>query len=263
MILVVIGVMFRTAPPVGEAAFRTIWPDVGGNIAGISIFFFPIMTYLGGTVGGYITFSGAHRLLDADISGKENLKKITTSSIQGLSIATLMRIVLFLAILGVVVAGHSLAPGEGRIPNPAAEAFYHGAGMIGFRFFGLILLIAGLTSIIGAAYTSISFVKTFSKVIDKYERFFIIGMIIVSTAIMQLVGNPPEMLVVVGFLNSMILPFTLLTVLLASRRRDIVGTEYKHPIWLTIFGVVIIGICIWFIVAGGGFQNVVNLIRGV
>ena len=32
-----------------------------------------IVTIVGGTVGGYLTFSGAHRLLDAGIKGKENI----------------------------------------------------------------------------------------------------------------------------------------------------------------------------------------------
>ena len=259
MILIVVGVMFRTAPPVGEAAFRTVWPEVGGNIAGITVFFFPIMTYLGGTVGGYITFSGAHRLLDADISGKDNLKKITVSSVQGISIATLMRIVLFLAIFGVIAAGSYIAIED---PNPAATAFRYGAGMIGYRFFGAVLLVAGLTSIIGAAYTSVTFIKTLFKVVDKYENYFVIAMIVISTMIMRVVGSPAQMLVVVGFLNSLILPFTLTTVLLASRRKDIVGEDYKHPLWLTIFGIVIIVTVIVFVIFGGQLMNLINLIVG-
>ena len=260
MILIVIGVMFRTQPPLGEAALRTVVPQFYDGIAAA---WFPIMTYLGGTVGGYITFSGAHRLLDSNISGKENLKKITTSSVQGISIATLMRIVLFLAIFGVVVAGYNImAPDPNHIDNPAARAFLHGAGMIGYRFFGLVLLAAGLTSIIGAAYTSVTFMKTLFKVVEKYERQFIIGMIVISTLVMWLVGQPANLLVVVGFLNSLILPLTLTVVLIGSRKKDVVGTEYKHPIWLSIFGIVIILATIYFIIFGGGLDQIVNLMRG-
>ena len=35
-----------------------------------------IITLVGGTVGGYISFAGAHRLLDAGLGGKENTKEV-------------------------------------------------------------------------------------------------------------------------------------------------------------------------------------------
>ena len=113
-----------------------------------------IITLLGGTVGGYITFAGAHRLIDAGITGEKNLKEINKSSVMGIGIATIVRIFLFLAVLGVVVKGVALDSA-----NPAADAFRKGAGEIGYRFAGLVLLCAAITSIIGAAYTSVSFLK--------------------------------------------------------------------------------------------------------
>jgi len=240
MIGIVFVVMFITQPPVGEAAIRTVWPQPGEG-QNLSIFFFPIMTYLGGTVGGYITFSGAHRLLDAGIAGLQNLKQITSSSIKGVSIATLMRIVLFLAILGVLVTmGHTLDPEEGRIANPAAVAFYRGTGIVGYRFFGVVLLIAGLTSVIGAAYTSVTFLKTLFKPVMEYERYFTIGFIAVSTLIMSFVGNPALLLILVGFLNGLIVPISMTVMLLACRRKDIVGNDYKHPSWLIVAGIIIV-----------------------
>jgi Mn2+/Fe2+ NRAMP family transporter len=123
-------------------------------------------------VGGYITFSGGHRLLDAGISGKENLDQINRSSITGILIATIMRILLFLAILGVVSKGAALDPS-----NPAASAFQHGAGNLGYRFFGIVLWSAGITSVIGAAFTSVSFLKTLHPIIKKYEKLIICGFI--------------------------------------------------------------------------------------
>ncbi len=126
---------------------------------------FPIITLLGGTVGGYITFAGAHRLIDAKISGEENLGHITRSAVTGIGVASVMRVLFFLAVLGVVYRGMALDPA-----NPAASAFLHGAGNIGYRFFGIVLLSAGLTSVIGAAYTSVSFLKTLSSTIDKHEQ---------------------------------------------------------------------------------------------
>ena len=239
MIGIVFVVMFITQPPVGEAAIRTVWPQPGEG-QNLSIFFFPIMTYLGGTVGGYITFSGAHRLLDAGIAGLKNLRQITSSSIKGVSIATLMRIFLFLAIFGVLAMGYTLDPIEGRIENPSAVAFYHGTGIVGYRFFGVVLLIAGLTSVIGAAYTSVTFLKTLFKPVMEHERYFTIGFIAVSTVIMSVVGSPALLLVLVGFLNGLIVPISMTVMLLACRRRDIVGNDYKHPTWLIVAGIIII-----------------------
>ena len=245
MIGIVFVVMFITQPPVGEAAMRAVTPQPPAGETMIA-FFFPIMTYLGGTVGGYITFAGAHRLLDAGIQGKENLKQISKSSIQGVSIAAIMRVFLFLAIFGVIATlGFSLAVPDhfvdlGRITNPSAIAFYHGAGMIGYRFFGVVLLIAGLTSVIGAAYTSVTFLKTLFKPVMTYERYFIIGFIAFSTLVMSFVGNPADLLVLVGFLNGLIVPISMTVMLLACRRKDIVGDDYKHPVWLIVFGIIIV-----------------------
>jgi Mn2+/Fe2+ NRAMP family transporter len=71
-----------------------------------------IVTLVGGTVGGYISFAGAHRLLDAGIKGKENLHQVTRSAVSGILITSIMRFVLFLAALGVVWGGVKLATGN-------------------------------------------------------------------------------------------------------------------------------------------------------
>jgi len=258
MIGIVFIVMFITQPPLGEAAARTIVPQFQG---GLVVAFMPIMTYLGGTVGGYITFSGAHRLLDAGISGKENIKQITVSSMQGITIAAVMRVLLYLAVFGVIVAGYTLSPiYPGDPANPAAIAFLRGAGPIGFRFFGVVMLVAGLTSVIGAAYTSVTFLKTLFKPIEKYERYFTIGFIAVSTVIMSLVGSPAMLLVLVGFLNGLILPVTLSVMLFACRRKDIVGMEYKHPVWLIVLGILIV--CLTLYLSITAFPGVIATFFG-
>ena len=258
VIVIVVVVMFMTDPPYGDALRHTFVPDFVG---GITYSFFPIMTYLGGTVGGYITFSGAHRLMDAGISGKENIKKITTSSIQGVSIAAIMRIALFLAVFGVIAAGYSLAPAyDGDPANPAAIAFLRGVGPLGFRFFGVVLFVAGLTSVIGAAYTSVTFIKTLFKPAQTYENYFIIGFILFSTLIMSLVGSPATLLVLVGFLNGLILPITLSVILLACRKKDIVGKDYKHPTWLIVVGVAIVAVTLYLSIQG--FPAMISALRG-
>lgn len=230
MIVVIFILIIIVNPPVGQALKETFVPSTG-----YTKLFPAILTLLGGTVGGYITFSGAHRLIDAGITGKENLKEINKSSIMGMLIASIVRVFLFLAVLGVVVKGVVLNP-----DNPAADAFKLGAGEIGYRFFGLVLLCAAVSSIIGAAYTSVSFLKTFSKTIQKHEKWVIIGFIALSTLIMTVIGKPATLMVLAGALNGLILPITLGVCLLASQKKRIVGDDYRHPVWLLVLGVVVV-----------------------
>lgn len=228
MIIIVAYVAIVTKPPVGQAIYRSVAPE------NFKALIFPTITLLGGTVGGYITFAGGHRLIDAGITGKENLGEITRGSIMGIVIASVMRVFLFLAVLGVVAKGFQLDPS-----NPAASAFQHGAGMIGYKFFGIVLLSAGITSVVGAAYTSVSFLKTLHPTIEKNEKYWIIGFIVTSTIIMAVLGKPAKLLILAGSLNGLILPLTIGVILLASRRKDIVG-DYKHPTWLLVFGLLIV-----------------------
>ena len=232
MIVVIFVVILVVKPPVGDALKNTVVPS-----AGVNNLVPAILTLLGGTVGGYITFSGAHRLIDAGITGEKNLKEINKSSVMGIGIASLVRVFLFLAILGVVVKGVTLDPG-----NPAADAFRQGAGEIGYRFAGLVLLCAALTSIIGAAYTSVSFLKTFHKSIEAHENQVIIGFIVVSTLIMLILGNPAVLLVLAGAFNGLILPITLGICLIASQSKKIMGTDYRHPAVLLILGAIVVAL---------------------
>lgn len=231
VVIVIVGyVAVINKPPVGDAIYRTFVPENPTSL------FFPIITLLGGSVGGYITFAGGHRLIDANIVGEENLKDITKSSLLGISVATAVRILLFLAILAVVYQGVELDPS-----NPAASAFKYGAGELGYKFFGLVLWSAAITSVVGAAYTSVSFLKTLHPFIQKHEKSFIIGFIATSTLIMALIGKPATLLVLAGSLNGLILPITLGVILIASKKKEIVG-EYKHPKWLFIFGIIVVAI---------------------
>lgn len=228
MIIIVGYVAISNHPPVGEAVSRMVKPE---NPKGL---IFPIITLLGGSVGGYITFAGGHRLIDGGITGEENIKEITKSSLLGILVATMMRVLLFLAILAVVSKGLQLDP-----ENPAASAFKFSAGAIGYKFFGLVLWSAAITSVIGAAYTSVSFLKTLNPFIEKYEKYFIIAFIAISTLIMAFIGKPATLLILAGALNGLILPITLGIMLIASKRKDIVG-DYKHPTWLLIFGLIVV-----------------------
>ncbi|MFJ8258095.1 NRAMP family divalent metal transporter [Peribacillus asahii] len=226
MIGLMIYVAFTTSPPVGEAVVKTFAPDKIDIIA--------IVTLVGGTVGGYITFAGGHRLLDAGVKGKAALPEVTKSSIVGILITSVMRIALFLAVLGVVSKGLQIDPN-----NPPASVFQLAAGNIGYKIFGVVMWSAAITSVVGAAYTSVSFVRTFSEKINQKANWIIIGFIVVSTLCFVLIGKPVKILILVGALNGLILPIALGTLLIAAYKKSIVG-DYKHPLWLTISGVLVV-----------------------
>lgn len=245
MIVLATYVMFASSPPVGEAIVKSVLPDDYG------VLMLPVITLVGGTVGGYITFAGGHRLVDAGISGVENLPRVNKAAVSGILITGVMRCIVFLAALGVVAAGFKLDPA-----NPPASVFQHAAGQLGYKFFGIVLWAAAITSVVGAAYTSVSFLRSMSKVADKYNSYTIMAFIAISTLVFVLVGRPVKVLVLVGSLNGLILPITLGVMLLAARNRKIVG-DYQHPMWLQLFGILAAAAAAW---AGWlSLQGIANL----
>ena len=226
MIVLTLYVAVSSAPPVGEAVMKTFVPDVIDPLA--------IVTLVGGTVGGYITFSGGHRLVDAGVVGKESLPQITRSSVTGVCLTGVMRVFLFLATLGVVASGLQLDPS-----NPPASVFKLAVGDIGYKVFGVVMWSAAISSVIGAAYTSVSFIRTFSPKIENNYRWFVIAFIVFSTVVFAFVGQPVKTLILVGTLNGLILPVTLLVMIIAAHKKSIVG-DYKHPVWMSIFGVIVV-----------------------
>jgi Mn2+/Fe2+ NRAMP family transporter len=231
MIGLTIYIAFSSHPPLAEALYRTVWPE--------KIDVMKIVTLVGGTVGGYISFAGAHRLLDAGIKGKENLHQVTRSAVSGIVITSIMRYVLFLAALGVVWGGIKLAAG-----NPAASVFQSAAGEIGYKFFGIVIWIAAITSVVGASFTSVSFWKTLHPVIAKQEKIIISLFIIVSTIIFISIGNPVRLLVFAGGANGIILPIALAVILIAATKSSIMN-GYKHPVWMQVVGWLVVVAMSW------------------
>lgn len=225
MIALTLYVVISARPPLGEAVIRTFAP--------VEIDPLSIVTIVGGTVGGYITFAGAHRLLDAGIHGRDAIGRATRSATLGIGVASLMRLLLFLATLGVVAHGATLDPA-----NPPASAFRHAAGDIGQRIFGVVMWAAAITSVVGSSYTSVSFLRSISARIDRAPGRAIIAFVALSTVIFLAVGRPVTVLVLVGAINGMILPVSLGAMLIAAHRPRIVG-DYHHPWWLTAAGVVV------------------------
>jgi Mn2+/Fe2+ NRAMP family transporter len=231
MILLTLYIVFKANPPIGSAIRHSFFPDKLSALA--------IITLVGGTVGGYISFAGGHRLLDAGIKGTGALKDVNKSAVTGIMVTATMRFLLFLAALGIVTKGLILDPA-----NPPAAVFKLAAGEIGFRFFGVVMWSAAITSVIGAAYTSVSFLKTFHHAIEQYEKIIISVFIVLSTLVFNLIGNPVKILVTVGALNGLILPIALTVMLIAARQSKLVHS-YKHPIWLEIVGWLVVVTMSW------------------
>jgi Mn2+/Fe2+ NRAMP family transporter len=228
-------VVFASHPPLGEAAFRTVYPEV--------ISAQTIVTLVGGTVGGYITFAGAHRLIDAGITGTESLSKVNKGAVSGIVLTAMIRFLLFLASLGVIALYGANSIDD---KNPPASVFQNAAGTFGYRIFGIVMWAAAITSVIGAAYTSVSFLKTFHEKIEANNNYVIIAFIIISTIIFSLLGQTPvTVLIWAGTINGFILPVGLSLILLASRKKKIVG-EYVHPLWLQIAGWMVVLIMFGF-----------------
>ena len=244
MILLMLYVAIVSQPPVGEALKNTVMPE--------SVDFFVITTLIGGTVGGYITFAGAHRLIDSGLSGPENVGAITKTSVLGIIVTGIMRVLLFLAVLGVVATGVALSE-----DNTAADAFYNAAGEFGLRAFGVVLFAAGLSSVIGASYTSISFVTT-QKTSPRTRNLLTVGFIVVCTVLFALLNSAPQkLLIFAGAFNGIILPIAFAMVMwVAFRRRDLTH-GVKQPMWLLILGVLALGLEI--IVGVKSISGIVNL----
>ncbi|YAF53608.1 Na+ na+ panthothenate symporter [Pseudomonas sp. E141] len=229
MIALTLFVAFASNPPLGEALYQTVLPD--------QINFATITTIVGGTVGGYITYAGAHKLLDRGTTGVENLQAVTKAALGGIMVTGLMRYILFLAILGVVASGVVIDT-SGQGANPAAQAFQAAAGQFGLRVFGLILWAASITSVIGAAYTSISFVTVFKPDITELGRNRATTVFIaLSLLIFALMGTAPAaLLLFAGGFNGLILPIGLsIFIYVGWRRSDLMG-GYHYPRWLLVLG---------------------------
>jgi Mn2+/Fe2+ NRAMP family transporter len=238
MIAMVAYVAVVSDPPVGEALRQSVLPD--------DIDFLVITTLIGGTVGCYITYAGAHRMVDSGITGTEHVRAITRSSTIGILVTGVMRALLFLAVLGVVAGGAALAA-----DNPPASAFQHALGDVGVRVFGVILWAASITSVIGASYTSVSFLVTFSDRLKARRNQLVVGFIALGVVLFLALGKAPvTLLVLAGALNGLILPVGLGVLLWAAARRRDLLRGYRYPRWL--LG---IGIAVWLLTVYLGWES--------
>ena len=117
------------------------------------------------------------------------------------------------------------------------------AGAVGLRLFGLILWAAAVSSVIGAAYTSVSFL-TSDKTKAGTRNILTVAFIVFSAIIFLLLGQAPStLLIVAGAVNGLILPigFTVI-IIVAWFRRDLLH-GYRYPVWLASIGSVALLVC--------------------
>ena len=76
MIGLTLWVALQSHPPLAQAIHHSFFPEKISLIA--------IVTLVGGTVGGYISFAGAHRLLDAGIKGPQQIREVTKGSVSAI-----------------------------------------------------------------------------------------------------------------------------------------------------------------------------------
>ena len=232
MILLMLYVAISSNPPVADALRQSVAPE--------AVDFKVITTLIGGSIGGYIVFAGVHRMIDAGHTGPENMDYISRSAVTGIIVTGIMRVLLFLAVLGVVTTGVALSK-----DNTAADVFYHAAGDFGRRAFGLVLWAAGLSSVIGASFTSISFLT--KQGFDPQKRGWLtVGFIVISSVIYLLLGSAPQkLLIFAGAFNGLILPIGFAVVLFVGFfRRDLLH-GYKPPMWMLVLGAITLVGCAW------------------
>ncbi|WP_425465988.1 NRAMP family divalent metal transporter [Nesterenkonia populi] len=228
-----------TSPPVGEAAIQTFAPTLPEG-EGLSTFFFVTTTLIGGTVGGYITYAGAHRVIASGHTGPENASTIARTSVMGIIVASVIRYLLFLSILGVVTAYSVTQIEETGQDNVAASAFLLVLGEWGLRVFGVAFWVAAITSILGATYTSVSFITT-QKTSPRVRAGMLIGFLVLTCGIYLTLGQAPAtLLIMAGAFNGAVLPLGFAVILIAAwfRRETLLG-GYKYPKWLLISGTLI------------------------
>jgi Mn2+/Fe2+ NRAMP family transporter len=226
MIALTAYVAVASRPPVGAALV--------GAVAPADVDVLAITALIGGTVGGYITYAGAHRLLDVGVQGVAQVREISRASVSGVLLTGLLRVLLFLAVLGVVSGGNTLDPA-----NPAASAFAAAAGEIGRRLFGLVFWAAAITSVIGASYTSVSFLATARPQLERHRSSLVVAFIVASTIVfVAAAAAPVPLLIFAGAFNGLILPVGLAVLLWAAwRRQDLLG-GYVYPRGLAAVGTV-------------------------
>lgn len=222
MIGLLLYMVWAAAPPWAAIGRHALLPERVEPLA--------ILTIVGGTVGGYISFAGAHRLLETQGQAQGKRSVAGWGAVSGILLASAMRVLLFAVVAGALAAGLVL-PAE----NPAAAVFSFFMGRAGQVIFCIILWAASVTSVIAAAYTSISFLQDAVPWVARHRSWAIMGFILLSLLLLLLVGQPTALLVLAGTANGLVLPLALALLLVAASRGTLpMGSQ--HPLWLKASG---------------------------
>ena len=239
MIAMSVWAVVAAVPPIGDALVQSVAPKTFSFLA--------VTTIVGGTVGGYITYAGAHRVVDAGVSGPGEVRQIARTSVLSVLITGVLRVLLFLVVLGVISGGVRLSA-----ENTMADAFAAAIGGPGRVVFGLILWAAAISSVIGAAYTSVTFLSSLHPWLRAHRSGLTVAFIAVSALTFVLLSATPRtLLVFAGAANGLILPVGLGFVLWVAARRanDLLG-GYRYPRWLLV-----IGIAVWILTVYLGVRS--------
>lgn len=232
MLLLIVLMVFKSKLDWNSLAFGFIYPE--------KIDIKAIITLIGGTVGGYISFAGAHRLLDGGISGSENIKMVNKSASNGILLTGLVRICLYIGTLSVILSGFSI-----NANNPTSSVFEASFGFYGKKLFGLMIWSAAITSVIGATYTAFSFYKDLFKIEPKLHKYWTIGFLIISLLTFIIKGKPVDLLLYAGYVNALILPLGLIIVIIGAYKLPELKA-YKHPVILSILGIIMATLLVYF-----------------
>ena len=208
VLLILMYTLFKTQPPIQLAIEKTFLPDQVEPMI--------ILTLVGGTVGGYISFSGAHRLLQDDISGEHHWLKARKTALSGLFITAFVRYGFFLAVLGIVAGGYVW-----NEEQPALNFFSAIEGKWASLFFGVVIWVAAITSVIGCTYTSVSFADGWVKNFAAHRHKFMWAFLVASFLLLMIAGRPVSWLIFAGTINGMLLPITLIILLIAGQRLSV------------------------------------------
>lgn len=192
------------------------------------------LTLVGGTVGGYISFVGAHRLIEAGQTGPSVQKKVWQSAAIGILITSLVRFSLFALLLGLLDQGNDRS--WATATNPIGQAFtYLTANNL---FFGLIMWSAAITSAVGATYTSFTFLRTY---LPQAENSLGIGIFLLfSWVVLFIWGKPAQLLIGAGTMNALVLPFGLSGILWVAKQKKL-----PIPFMMRIGSILVIILFIW------------------
>lgn len=198
------------------------------------------ITLVGGTVGGYITFAGAQRLLDSGIVGKEQQKIVTRSAYTGVVFTGIFRYMLFIGVLSVVLLGITL-----KTDNPVETVLQSHFGNWGKIGFGVMIWAASITSVVGATYTSLAFLRDLHPTFDKNKKVWALVFLGISLVVNYIFGRPVTLLVFAGFLNAFILPIGLAVVLISIRKNPLLK-GIKISSFLLISGWALVALLTYF-----------------